>query len=330
MRRIVTAMTALAVLVFGAGCRSPFEGSILVALKVEGEPARADWDRTVPVDLAVWRGNVNVREEMVALDRETSHISTPECHHGPSTSDPVPVRIRALYNGEELFLSARWKDATRDTELGSWERTPEGWTARPDADDGIAFLWEQGQGTPFRCQLACHLVEVDVFDGGTQMRMAMKNAGESVWDLWRWRSGVTGPFGQADDMVVDHDGKRGDEGLVLPTVNRSERGGGPAVAKGDVTPFYIARAAEGRQADVTARGRWEDGWWEVLFRRSLDTGDPDDVILRPGGWAVFGVSVFDNTWTEHHVLDSGVQLLLWDGTSRAADEWRDLDEAMDF
>ena len=344
------------------GCSSPFGGDTLVAQSVDGEPGPEDWEKAVPLDLTVWMGNVNIPEEIVALDMETSHRSTAECHHGPSTSDPVKVRVQALYNREELFVLLRWLDRTQDRELGTWEMGPEGWTARPGADDGIALLWEEPEGEPgeglggepggsrneegpFRCQNACHMMEVDVYDGGTKMRMGMKSPGGQVLDLWRWRVSVTGPFGLADDMVIDETGKRGDEGQVLPRVNRSTTATGPGTVgpgrtgdpgtvgrgkvKGSVVPYYIVEAPGGRQGDVKAKARWEKSMWKLLLRRALDTADPDDVVFSPGDSVPFSVSLFDNTFSEHHVSDSSAVLVLWRATENQ-NKGRDLNEPMDF
>jgi len=338
----------LAAVVF-SGCSSPFDGDTLVAQSVVGEPGPEDWEKAVPLDLTVWMGNVNIPKEIVALDMETSHRSTSECHHGPSTSDPVKVRIQAVYNREELFVLLKWPDRTQDLELGTWKMEPEGWTARPGADDGIAILWELlgepvggsmggsaggsgGSGSeedPFRCQYACHMMEVDVYDGGTKMRMGMKSPDGQVLDLWRWRASVSGPFGLADDMVIDESGKRGDEGQVLPVVNRSASGTGPGTVTGSVAPYYIVEAPGGRQGDVKAKARWEKGMWTLLLRRALDTADPDDVVYSPGGRVPFSVSLFDNTFSEHHVTAGSAVLVLWRAT-QSQNKGRDFDEPMDF
>lgn len=322
---------------FLAGCSSHFAGDTLVALPVEGGPTGEDWERAVPLDMKVWMGNVNIAEEIISLDMETSHRSTPECHHGPSTSEPVDVRIQALYNREELFLLLRWTDQTMDRELGTWEKGPEGWNARPGADDGIAILWEQmkepagsrDDEDSFRCQYACHMMEVDVYDGGTNMRMGMKTPEGEIMDLWRWRASVTGPFGLADDMVIDEKGKRGDEGQILPRENRSAVSTGPERISGSWSPFYIVEEPRGRQGDVKAIGRWEDGEWRLSFRRALDTSDPDDVAHFPGSSVPFSVSVFDNTFSEHHVSESSAVLVLWKGEIMK-NRRREIDEAMDF
>jgi hypothetical protein len=42
-----------------------------------------------------------------------------------------------------------------------------------------------------------------------------------------------------------------------------------------------------------ARGEWQDGSYTVVIRRKLDTGQPDDKALKPGGIYQFGFSVHD-------------------------------------
>jgi len=184
------------------------------------------------------------------------------------------------------------------------------------------------------------MMEVDVYDGGTKMRMGMKSPNGQAMDLWRWRASVTGPYGLADDMVIDKNGKRGDGGQVLPSINSSstsagpERFGdpggvGPGRVIGSVAPYYIVEAPRGRQADVRAEARWENGMWHVLLKRALNTADPDDAAYRAGDRVPFSVSVFDNTFSEHHVSAGSAQLVLWRGT-RTENKRRDLDEPMDF
>ena len=170
-------------------------------------------------------------------------------------------------------------------------------------------------GEEFRCQKACHMMEVDVYDGGTQMRMGMRHDGDSVLDLWRWRAGVTDPFGLADDMVVNNQGKRGDEGQVLARiVSRAQLQTFSTPARDvqgeDSTPYRDVKMPLGRQAQVRTQSSWVDGWWEVLFIRDLDSLDPDDTVFTPGLAVPFSISVFDSTFTEHHVLDMSAELLL--------------------
>ncbi|MDT8395005.1 MAG: ethylbenzene dehydrogenase-related protein [bacterium] len=332
MKTALSAGAKLLILLFIlSGCGSPFGGDTLPAMRIEGEPTKANWERAVPLDLEVWLGNVNLRPEIVALDQETSHRSTAQCHHGPANSDPVKVRLKAFHNDRELYLKIRWPDATEDRDLGHWERGTDSWVALPGEDDGLAVLWGSagaGSGTrqEFRCQRACHMIEVDVYDGGTQMRMGMKHEG-GILDLWRWRAGVTAPFDRADDMVVDLEGKRGDEGQAILTTVPDPMGSGPV-------PYREIEKPSGRQGHVRTVSRWADGWWEVLFVRDLDTSDPDDTVFVRGLAVPFSISVFDNTFTEHHVLDTSADLVLVDRPSRGAGgttaDGRDPYDPLDF
>src|SRR5512138_737515 len=136
MRRSSPGPLALVALLslLGTGCADPFAGGTLTALPVAGEPTEAEWGRAVPLRMEAWKGNVHLRPEVVALDQETSHKSTAACHHGSDNSAPVPLSLTALWSPEELFLRVRWRDATRDEGLGTWEREGAGWAGRADDD----------------------------------------------------------------------------------------------------------------------------------------------------------------------------------------------------
>lgn len=289
-----------------SGCADPFAGRTLAALPVAGEPSESDWARAIPLDVTAWKGNVHLRPEIVTLDSETSHKSTAACHHGPANSPPVPVRLLALYSPEEIFLRAAWEDATPDgpEALGGWVRKADGsWTARFGADDGLAIMWGSPGEKEFRCQTSCHMVDVGISGPATLMTMKMIAPSGKRYDLWRWRGGVTAPFGTADDMVVDNAGKRGDEGQVLPLENRLEDGTPARTKAGEgVAPYYITEAPRESEADVGAAGGWKDGRYSVMLRRRRVTGTPGDVAFRGTAEEIpFSVAVFDYTFREHHV-----------------------------
>jgi hypothetical protein len=51
---------------------------------------------------------------------------------------------------------------------------------------------------------------------------------------------------------------------------------------GDVIPRRLLQPAEGSHGDIKVAGkaRWQDGYWEVVLRRAMDTGSPlDDKIM---------------------------------------------------
>jgi hypothetical protein len=56
----------------------------------------------------------------------------------------------------------------------------------------------------------------------------------------------------------------------------------PAYAwkEGDALPRRYLRTPEGSRSDISANGRWDDGWWTVEQRRALDTGNSDDKAFQ--------------------------------------------------
>ncbi len=289
-------LTLLLLAPLATGCADPFAGDTLTALPVEGEPSEAEWDRAVPLRMEVWKGNVHLRPEVVALDQETSHKSTAACHHGTDNSAPVQVEVTALWSPRYLYFRVRWQDPTRDEALGWWEREGAGWVGRADDDDGVGILWGIPGEEGHRCQRNCHMEDVGLRDRATLLQMKMRTAPAGTYDLWRWRAASTAPFASADDMAVGIAGRVGDAGQTLPREQEP-----PPAATGASAPRFLPQPPTGREADVAADSAWEDGWWTVTFRRALETGDPADLAHREGETVPFGVAVFDHTSLEHHV-----------------------------
>jgi hypothetical protein len=289
-------------------CANPFSGRTLAATPVAGVPTESDWASAVPLDLSVWKGNVHIRPELVALDSETSHKSTAACHHGTSNAPPVPVRLMALYSPKEIFLRIAWDDATPDPALG-----PEGGKSRDrgvfaGTDDGFAVMWGAPDEKDFRCQTSCHMVDVGLSGSATLMQMKMIAPTGKRYDLWRWRSAITAPYEHADDMVVETAGKHGDAGQQIPRENRRPDGTPAWTEPGEVS--YLVEAPRGTEADVTAAGGWRDGRYSVVLRRRLATGDSGDIPFAKAESIPFSLAVFDHTFREHHVSSETYRLRL--------------------
>jgi hypothetical protein len=75
--------------------------------------------------------------------------------------------------------------------------------------------------------------------------------------------------------------------------------------EGDLTPDYVLSRedAKGSAADNRALAQWKEGVWTVVVVRPLDTGNPDDKVLREGGVYNVGFAVHDDNITTrgHHV-----------------------------
>jgi len=82
--------------------------------------------------------------------------------------------------------------------------------------------------------------------------------------------------------------------------------------KGDVLPMYVvSRAnASGSAADnQDVQAEWKDGEWTVVWTRKLNTGNPDDKVMRPGTAVVVGFAIHDdNTSSRSHYVSFPVTL----------------------
>ncbi|NOY15781.1 MAG: hypothetical protein GXP23_02390 [Gammaproteobacteria bacterium] len=76
--------------------------------------------------------------------------------------------------------------------------------------------------------------------------------------------------------------------------------------EGDILPGrLLTKNTEGSAGDNdSARGRWENGVYTLVFRRKLDTGHPeDDKIMKVGGIYTVGLSIHDdNVTTRFHYV----------------------------
>lgn len=149
-------------------------------------------------------------------------------------------------------------------------------------------------------------------------------------DLWQWRAARSNAVGYAsDDWVLEY--RNGDAGRspffnppkpqfmydekvtgfrAIPESQLRARMGQAALiekknavpldanakfALGDLLPQYLQREPEGSAADVQAFGQYVDGHWVVELRRKLNTGHPDDKVLRLGTAYPIGFGIFDDT-----------------------------------
>ena len=58
---------------------------------------------------------------------------------------------------------------------------------------------------------------------------------------------------------------------------------------------YIPNTPSGSTANVKAKGRWENGRWNLEFARKLDTNYPDDTAFDIQKDYKMGLAPFDHT-----------------------------------
>jgi DMSO reductase family type II enzyme heme b subunit len=59
--------------------------------------------------------------------------------------------------------------------------------------------------------------------------------------------------------------------------------------------------------DVQAKGVWQNGTWKVVFSRSLETEDAQDVQIEPGRWRSVAFAFWDGAIVDGAIKEQGAQ-----------------------
>lgn len=252
------------------------------------------------------------------------------------------VELKSIHNDTDVYIYARWADLSQSVFKSMWSKTSEGWASSVANEDRMGFAWDiDGSlsrsngfgprgGMAVGCATLCH---VDP-DDPNKLTMSTAYTGD-VADLWQWKAARTNPVGYSDDQYFDNVNHKGDEGVSAYMGNKSEDGSKPAymfafegdvgsspylfedeatffsedLFVGDALPGYVLRTPSGDRANVEAVGVWKDGYWTVVFKRSLRTESENDVQFTANTNYSFGISIFDNAGDEKHLKSH--PLYLW-------------------
>jgi len=210
----------------------------------------------------------------------------------------IDVSMKALQDGEYVYILATWADATENVDKKLWTYSAGAWSQSGN-EDRMFLMWDTGtNGTEGAdCSSMCH-----VGDG------QMYTTGGGWVDVWHWKGHRTNPLGHADDkyfndVIGDDGGRHGDSKTIGFYSNNKENDlpkySGPitdghyiiipeggdetsltAFTDADTTidiPGYILNEnADGSRADVQAKGVWNNGKWTLELKRLLSTGHSDD------------------------------------------------------
>ncbi len=318
---VLTRFAGTAVVLAAASC-GRLDVDAVYAVRLAAPPTEASWDLAMPRLVKAGGGSVHGRLPVLAgleLDTDAVHGASASCHHGPPVTHPTPVQLRAYYTERELYLDVRWEDATADRSPRSWTRTPEGWEIAPDDEDGVAILWNRGNGR-FGCQEACHQSDFTVRGGSLVDVRSMFLADEGAREeAWVWKPSLGGRR-----LLIDRKGFATPDGAPYSTVNSRvahDQALGPEArragmfGKQDAPQFdgegnpvtAVTRSAPANRWAPTGAGsglsaraqRWRNGW-RVVFSQPLAAGE-GVVSFRPGERYRFGIAIFDGTSVNHHV-----------------------------
>ena len=259
------------------------------------------------------------------------------------------VTLRALHDGNEICVLAEWGDPTEDRRYMPWRKTAEGWHRLVSDEKDESTYYEDKfalvfpisfcpQFATFGCTTYCH--------AGGGRAYGYKGAEEPV-DVWHWKSARVDPVGQVDDKYwsevdfaakdVGRHGDPKDSGgysknigddpthpAFLPADPSAVHHGiirkdgavpySPELAREirpeTMVPGIVAAPAVGDRGDVTCQSHHQDGRWQLVIRRKLNTGSQYDVEFVPGRTQAFGCAAFDNSSKRHAYGFSVYRLVL--------------------
>ena len=197
----------------------------------------------------------------------------------------IDLRVQVVHDGDDIMFRLQWKDAT-------WSKTSHRTNDFPDA---VAIQIAQAGDEPFLGMgSADSPVDIWYCNADRQARLALEKVYPRI---------MVGSYPFSEGAVAkatyDRPGTRDDR---QPPVSL------PAVAAGNhVTPVPGDPAGESLEAagprtltfrprirwKVESRGRWKEGVWTAIFRRSLKVSPDEGVGLAPGAKMSVAFAVWD-------------------------------------
>jgi len=197
----------------------------------------------------------------------------------------VPITIRAVYTDTEIFFQISFPDPdeSRAHKSWTWDKGRELYMVGNDREDIFVIKWN----------MMPEPIDLSIFADNPYQA-----------DVWFWKACRTDAAGYADDKIhilsqaaernatkiTSRSGKimsllrRGDNGTTAYRIDLITE------YQGETLPRYIPQQPTGSRSDVQAKGVWENGTWNIEFRRDLITGHQDDIRFTPGKKFLFGVS----------------------------------------
>jgi hypothetical protein len=274
-------------------------------------------------------------------DNEAAWQQTSEVHVPLSHGRVKSVSLKALYTDDEVFIRVRWADDSEDRLYHPWvwDAEQERFVEGPQVEDSVLLSFEAG------CEWTPSLMSGYIydFDGWQWLAARSDPLGQAVdlmgnvqdqhfgdsdtieldsryqEDTWNMK------FRAQSNTELYADWDENDRVYMLQPINNKvyltmrpdARGKVPAFveqlpAPGDVPQdasksvpqFSPVRLREGA-GEVSAKGKWDDGYWTVEFRRVRETpaGVFNDVVFQR--ITQFSVHVFDQTEQVDESSESG-------------------------
>ncbi len=207
----------------------------------------------------------------------------------------LDVELQSMVVGDRIFIAARWPDANEDRNYKPWVWAKKQYKRGKDREDMFAVRFDMG-GDFNSCMIAEADYDVDV---------------------WLWSAARTDPHSYANDMwhkitmnPIEDAAEYETEGGTVIYIKKGADEGRPGYKnakvkkrkefQGDELPSIdLSKEPKGSVADVSAKGVWKDGFWQLELSRQLNTGHADDVVLAGVDSIKGQIAVFNQGFAEH-------------------------------
>ncbi|MEO5332534.1 MAG: ethylbenzene dehydrogenase-related protein [Magnetococcus sp. YQC-5] len=210
-----------------------------------------------------------------------------------NTTGQLTVQLKTGISGERIHIAARWPDAEADVDYRPWKWAGSQYKRGKQRDDMFVVRFDMG-GDYAECMLSKTDYQVD---------------------LWQWSAGRSNQASVAEDFMhfistsmvenaAEYEHPQG--GMVY--IRKIRDAGSPVYEnleagkekQGNQLPgIKMLEGGSGSLIDVSAKGVWKDGFWNLEMSRKLDTGHNDDVKLIGIKEIKGALAVFNKGYAEH-------------------------------
>lgn len=205
----------------------------------------------------------------------------------------IVVQLKFGVAKGRLYVAARWPDDSQDVAYKGWDWAGTRYTESRKREDMFAIRF--------------HL------DGDYDRSMLSGTTYKA--DVWLWSAARTNPTGFAEDMShafsaspIESAAEFSVQGIGTAYVKKQRDSGSgiykvirpPKEKTADHLPsFEPVAAPSGSVADVSAKGVWKAGYWNLELSRVMSTGNADDAVFKPGSKLLGQIAVFNRSADEH-------------------------------
>ena len=204
----------------------------------------------------------------------------------------IIVKLNMIAGHDKLYIAARWPDENPDINYRNWKWRNNRYYRGKDRDDMFAIRFELSG----------------------EYQNTMLSAKQYQVDLWLWSAGRSNLAGYANDMSqlfspepIENAAKHTIDGKTFYIKKFRDKGNGSyqyiRLNKekyiGDTITSVQVTTPTASQADIKAKGRWNNGFWQLEMARKLDTNNPDDVSFKNKESIRGAIAVFNRSYGEH-------------------------------